>query len=67
MITIKNIEKAMRMITNLSEYLNCEAVEKRLAWALEIYEARGEYLGDLDSAIECLQLAEYEIEGLTNN
>lgn len=53
------IRKAMRMIEDPSEYLNCLAVHKQIVLSLEVYERRGEYDGTLGTAIECLKLAGY--------
>jgi hypothetical protein len=63
MISIYDIKKAMRMLTNPIEYLNCDAVHKQVANSLEVYKGRGEYTGCLKSAVFCLSLANYEIRG----
>jgi len=62
MIRLENVKKAIAMINSPSEWLNCDAVEKQLAMALELYQDRGEFDGTLISAIDCLELACYEIE-----
>ncbi len=53
----------MRMVENPREWLNCEAVEKQLATSLELYKDRKEFDGTLESAVECLERACYEIQG----
>lgn len=62
MITRLEVLKAMQLLTNPAGYLNCSALHKQLAQSLELYEERGEYDGTIESAIECLTLAAYEIE-----
>lgn len=59
MITEHDIKKAMRMLENPREYLNCESVHKQLAMALELYQDRGEYNGTYESAYECLTSAAF--------
>lgn len=61
-LRICHVEKAMRMVESPSEWLNCYAVEKQLAMALELYQDRGEFDGTLESAVECLEQAAFEIE-----
>jgi hypothetical protein len=63
MISRLEVLKAMQMLENPVGYLNCSAVHKQLAGSLEVYQRRGEYDGTIKSAIECLELAGYEIEG----
>lgn len=63
MLSIRQIEKAMRMVADPTEYLCCEAEDKRLAKTLELYEERGEFDGTLQSAQRCLHRASYEVEG----
>lgn len=53
------INKAIRMVENPSEWLNCTSAEKQVALALERYEERGEFDGTFKSAVECLTLAGY--------
>lgn len=53
------INKAMRMVENPREWLNCTAGEKQVAHALELYIDREEFDGTFDSAVECLTLAGY--------
>lgn len=62
MITLDEVRKAIKMVENPIEWLNCTAVEKQLSKSLEIYQDRNEFDGSLESAIECLKLAEYEIQ-----
>lgn len=61
MITKANIKKAMIMTFDPYAWLNCEAVEKQVAHTLEIYEDRDEFDGSFTSALECLNLAGYEV------
>lgn len=61
-IRIEHVQKAMRMVDNPREYLSCEALDKQLAMALELYQSRGEYDGTIESAVECLELAAFEFE-----
>lgn len=62
MIRIEDVQKAMRMVDNPLEYLSCEAVHKQLAMALELYQDRCEFDGSIESAVECLERAQYEID-----
>lgn len=66
MIKQDDITKAMRMVENPREYLNCESVHKQLAMALELYQDRGEYDGTYESAYECLVSAAYLDEETEN-
>lgn len=61
MISIEQVQKAIKMLDNPKEYLNCDAIHKQLASSLELYQDRKEFGGSLESAIECLELAGYEI------
>jgi hypothetical protein len=62
MIKLDDIKKAIRMVENPVEYLNCDSLHKQLAQSLEIYLSRDEFNGDLSSAIECLARAAYDVE-----
>lgn len=62
MIRIEDVQKAIRMVENPMEYLSCEALHKQLAMALELYQDRGEFDGTVSSAVECLELACFEIQ-----
>lgn len=62
MIRIEDVQKAMRMLDNPMEYLSCEALHKQLAMSLEVYQDRGEFDGTVESAVECLEMAQYEID-----
>lgn len=46
--------------------LNCPyesgSLEHQIAMSLKVYSSRGEFDGSLESAIECLELAGYEVE-----
>lgn len=42
--------------------INCGNLEKQLALSLGVYKERGEFDGTMKSAIECLILAEYELD-----
>lgn len=61
-IRIEHVQKAMRMVESPREWLNCLALEKQLAMALELYEDRGEFDGTIETAVECLERAAYEIQ-----
>jgi len=60
-ITKSEVLSAMNLLSAPSGYLSATATEKQLASSLEVYERRGEFDGSLESAIECLERAEYEI------
>lgn len=61
-VTKDQIEKAIRMTQNYTEWLNCEAIEKEIANQLEHKADLGEFDGSLKSAAKCLVLAGYELD-----
>jgi len=63
MIRVCEVQKAMKMLENPVEYLSCSAVHKELAKALETSEDKGLYDNTLSSAIKCLILSGYVVEG----
>ena len=64
MITRKTIHRVLALVSVIHPDMDCMALEAQLARSLRVYQDRGEFDGSLESAIECLTLAEYEIEGV---
>lgn len=60
-ITKETVDKAIRMVDNPLEWLNCYAIEKQLARALELYKDRGQFNGTFKSAIKCLKRSKFDI------
>jgi hypothetical protein len=58
MITTKDVFHAVNAIRN---NLPTDGVVTQLVNSLKVYEGRGEFDGSLDSALECLTDAKYEI------
>lgn len=62
MIETKDIQKALKIAQNKTYLLsNTTPLQRQLARSLQVYFDREECDGSLDSAIECLTLAGYEI------
>lgn len=65
-IPVDKVKKAMELVKDGSVSklaVRGGPVENQLAHSLKVYQDRGEYDGSLDSAIESLLMAGYEIQG----
>jgi hypothetical protein len=66
-ITIPEILKAIRMMIDIKEWDKASTTHKQIVSSLGVYEQRGEFNPEsenaLKEAIECLELACYEIAG----
>lgn len=62
MITKKQILKAMKILRG--EVHPMDSTEKQIVSSLLVYKGRGEFTGYYEEAVECLTLAEYEIQGV---
>ena len=60
MLTIKEVIEAQRVALNIRQ-VSSDSV-RQAAISLLVYKRREEYDGSLKSAIDCLEMDEYEIE-----
>lgn len=61
LVSEQDVLKAMRMVENPREWLNCEADHKTMANLLEDYAHRGLYAGDVETAMALLKLEGFEV------
>ena len=59
MINVEQIKNAIDYLYKTNAYL--DFTEDQIARSLQVYIDRGEFNGSLSSAIECLQMAGYEV------
>ncbi len=57
------IKSAIKLATGKSNWYRCSPYVQQIARSLAVYINRGEFNGSVESAIECLGLAGYEIKG----
>lgn len=67
MITESEVRQAMAMVAVLADWSNGNKVERQLAGSLKVYVDRGEFNGTFQSAVGCLSLAGYGLEGYEEN
>jgi hypothetical protein len=58
---------AVNALAGLRDGFKESPLVKQLVLSLEVYKQRGEFDGTMDSAYECLTLAEYELEPKKGN
>jgi hypothetical protein len=65
MVTKNDIHRAMALVRDSTKNLDVPmtSLNKQLFLALCLYKQRGEFDGSYESAIQCLAMAGYEIEG----
>ncbi len=67
MLTIKQVKSAIKLHQLNSNWLQCSPLTQKLSQTLSLYNMRGQYDGTLNSAIDCLEQAGYEIRGRKYN
>lgn len=61
MLNSNDILTALRILGQPIEFFSASNLHRQVANSLSVYEQRGELSGSLENAIECLELAGYEV------
>lgn len=63
MISFKDLKKAIKYYNSKWDLESESEIVRQLVSSLDVYRERQEFDGTLETAIECLTLAGYEIKG----
>ena len=63
MITKKQIQSAIDLLNDKKSWYRCRPLTQSICRSLVTYKNRKEFDGTINSAVDCLSLAGYEIRG----